>query len=55
MRPASAAPEQFTTTGAFSTAFDAWALGVALFELRYGGHPFWADLRRRSKAMALRS
>ena len=52
MRPASAAPEQFTTTGAFSTAFDAWALGVALFELRYGGHPFWAHPPETFEAMA---
>jgi hypothetical protein len=52
MRPASAAPEQFTATGAFSTAFDAWALGVALFELRYGGHPFWADRPETYEAMA---
>jgi nucleoside 2-deoxyribosyltransferase len=52
MRPASAAPEQFTATGAFSTAFDAWALGVALFELRYGGHPFWARSPETFEAMA---
>jgi hypothetical protein len=52
MRPASAAPEQFTATGAFSTAFDAWALGVALFELRYGGHPFWAGRPETYEAMA---
>ena len=52
LRPASAAPEQFTATGAYSTAFDAWALGVALFELRYGGHPFWAHRRSTFEAMA---
>ena len=43
MRPASAAPEQFTVNEAFSTAIDNWALGVTLFELRYGCHPFWQE------------
>jgi serine/threonine protein kinase len=43
MRPASAAPEQFTIEAAFSPAIDNWALGVALFELRYGRHPFWTE------------
>ena len=43
MRPASAAPEQFTQDGVFSPATDTWALGVALFELRYGRHPFWTQ------------
>ena len=43
MRPASAAPEQFDANDAFSTATDIWALGVTLFELRYGHHPFWRD------------
>jgi hypothetical protein len=43
MRPASAAPEQFAVNEAFSTATDIWALGVTLFELRYGHHPFWRD------------
>jgi hypothetical protein len=43
MQPASAAPEQFTVSEAFSTAIDNWALGVTLFELRYGHHPFWRD------------
>lgn len=41
MRPASAAPEQFAEQGVFSPATDAWALGVLLFELRYGRHPCW--------------
>ena len=44
MRPVSAAPEQFATEGAFSPAIDNWALGVALFELRYGRHPYWTDI-----------
>ena len=44
MRPASAAPEQFATEGAFSPATDNWALGVALFELRYGRHPYWKEM-----------
>jgi hypothetical protein len=44
MRPASAAPEQFAVDGTFSPATDIWALGVALFELRYGTHPFWSAL-----------
>ena len=44
MRPASAAPEQFERAGAFSAAIDNWALGVALFELRYGSHPYWTDM-----------
>ena len=43
MQPASAAPEQFTESEAFSTAIDNWALGVTLFELRYGHHPFWRE------------
>jgi hypothetical protein len=43
MRPASAAPEQFAIEGAFSPAIDNWALGVALFELRYARHPFWTE------------
>jgi hypothetical protein len=43
VRLASAAPEQFGSEGAFSPAIDAWALGVLLFELRYGRHPFWAE------------
>jgi hypothetical protein len=43
MRPASAAPEQFATEGAFSPATDSWALGVMLFELRYGHHPYWSE------------
>lgn len=43
MRPASAAPEQFAVNEAFSTATDIWALGVTLFEVRYGHHPFWRD------------
>jgi len=43
MRPASAAPEQFDIEGTFSPATDTWALGVMLFELRYGRHPFWSD------------
>ena len=43
MRPASAAPEQFAVEGAFSPAIDNWALGVALFELRYGRHPYWQE------------
>jgi len=43
MRPISAAPEQFETSGAFSPATDCWALGIALFELRYGRHPFWEE------------
>jgi len=43
MRPASAAPEQFDFEGAFSPAIDNWALGVTLFELRYGRHPYWQD------------
>ena len=46
MRPVSAAPEQFTFEAAFSPAIDNWALGVALFELRYGRHPFWTELPR---------
>jgi tRNA A-37 threonylcarbamoyl transferase component Bud32 len=41
MRAASAAPEQFAIEGVFSPAIDNWALGIALFELRYGRHPFW--------------
>jgi serine/threonine protein kinase len=41
LRPASAAPEQFAAEGVFSPATDMWALGVALFELRYGRHPYW--------------
>src|SRR5262245_48304369 len=41
MRPASAAPEQFAVEGTFSPAVDNWALGIALFELRYARHPFW--------------
>ena len=44
MRPASAAPEQFEFEGAFSPAIDNWALGVALFELRYGRYPFWQEM-----------
>ena len=44
MRPASAAPEQLATEGAFSPATDNWALGVALFELRYGRHPYWSEM-----------
>jgi hypothetical protein len=40
MRPVSAAPEQFASEGTFSPATDNWALGVALFELRYGRHPY---------------
>lgn len=52
MRPASAAPEQFSTIGAFTTAIDAWALGVALFELRYGRHPFWTDPPPTPEAVA---
>jgi hypothetical protein len=43
MRPASAAPEQFEFEGAFSPAIDNWALGVMLFELRYGRHPYWQE------------
>jgi Protein kinase domain len=43
MQPASAAPEQFTISDAFSTAIDNWALGVTLFQLRYGYHPFWKE------------
>jgi hypothetical protein len=43
MRPVSAAPEQFTIDAAFSPAIDNWALGVVLFELRYGRHPFWTE------------
>jgi hypothetical protein len=43
MRPASAAPEQFAIEGTFSPAIDNWALGVALFELRYARHPFWTS------------
>ena len=43
MRPASAAPEQFAFEGAFSPAIDNWALGVTLFELRYGRHPYWQE------------
>jgi serine/threonine protein kinase len=43
MRPASAAPEQFAVEGMFSPAIDIWALGVALFALRYGRHPFWTE------------
>src|SRR5262245_8286969 len=53
LRPLSAAPEQFAVEGAFSPATDTWALGVALFELRYRRHPYWtrmpttvADVRR---------
>jgi hypothetical protein len=41
LRPLSAAPEQFAVEGTFSPATDNWALGVALFELRYGRHPYW--------------
>jgi hypothetical protein len=52
MRPASAAPEQFSTSGAFSTAIDAWALGVALFELRYQCHPFWTVPPSRLETIA---
>ena len=44
MRLASAAPEQFSIEGVFSTATDNWALGVALFELRYGRHPYWREM-----------
>jgi hypothetical protein len=44
MRPASAAPEQFEFEGAFSPAIDNWALGVMLFELRYGRHPYWQEM-----------
>jgi hypothetical protein len=43
MRPASAAPEQFAVAGVFSPATDSWALGVTLFELRYGRHPYWTE------------
>jgi hypothetical protein len=42
LRPLSAAPEQFAVEGVFSPATDNWALGVVLFELRYGRHPYWA-------------
>ena len=44
LRPRSAAPEQLRIEGAFSAATDTWALGVALFELRYGRHPFWLTM-----------
>ncbi len=44
MRPLSAAPEQFEFEGAFSPAIDNWALGVMLFELRYGRHPYWQEM-----------
>jgi len=43
MRPISAAPEQFTGDALVSTGIDTWALGITLFELRYGRHPFWTD------------
>jgi hypothetical protein len=43
MRQASAAPEQFTWDAPLLPAIDNWALGVALFELRYGRHPFWTE------------
>lgn len=42
--PVSAAPEQLRIEGAFSAATDIWALGVALFQLRYGRHPFWLKM-----------
>jgi hypothetical protein len=44
VRPGSVAPEQLRIEGAFSAATDTWALGVALFELRYGRHPFWPEM-----------
>ena len=44
MRPVSAAPEQLKFEGAFSPAIDNWALGVMLFELRYGRHPHWQEM-----------
>lgn len=43
MRPVSAAPEQFEVEGSFSPATDNWALGIKLFELRYGRHPYWQE------------
>ncbi|HET9267999.1 MAG TPA: protein kinase, partial [Vicinamibacterales bacterium] len=52
MRPASAAPEQFTLSESFSTAIDNWALGVTLFELRYGRHPFWLEPPATLEAIA---
>jgi serine/threonine protein kinase len=52
MRPASAAPEQFTIDAAFSPAIDNWALGVALFELRYGRHPFWTEIPTTTAGVA---
>jgi serine/threonine protein kinase len=44
MRSASAAPEQFEIEGVFSPATDNWALGVTLFELRYGRHPYLREM-----------
>ena len=43
MKPTTAAPEQFSSDAPFSPAVDTWALGVVLFELRYGRHPFWLE------------
>lgn len=51
MLPAAAAPEQFALDGMFSPAIDNWALGVALFELRYGRHPFWSEQPTRIKQL----
>src|SRR5262249_28675119 len=44
LRPLSAAPEQFAVEGSFSPATDTWALGIALFELRYRRHPYWTKM-----------
>src|SRR5262249_24395427 len=50
MRPISAAPEQFAMQGAFSPAIDNWALGVTLFELRYGRHPYCTEMPKTTVA-----
>ncbi|MCA8949180.1 MAG: protein kinase [Planctomycetes bacterium] len=36
----SASPEQYDEESSFTPAVDCWALGVMLFELRYGRHPY---------------